>query len=146
MFVGREAVTFGLRAGGPFKLGRRVLQMGLRTREEGLSKSLRTRGEGAFEEAYKIRRRGIRRGLQTREKGRRRRLHPLGEYFITLYTNGKLRTRVTVMLISGAEGHTPKGTGLRVVDSHTGNHRGDDFTPLETFRGFSCAFGMYIPS
>ncbi|GJY41930.1 hypothetical protein Tco_0429200 [Tanacetum coccineum] len=31
-------------------------------------------------------------------------LHPLGEYVITLYTNGKLRTRVTVTLEGGAEG------------------------------------------
>ncbi|GJY00244.1 hypothetical protein Tco_0357262 [Tanacetum coccineum] len=27
---------------------------------------------------------------------------------------------------------TAKGVGLRVADSHTGNHRKDDFTPLET--------------
>ncbi|GJR42504.1 reverse transcriptase domain-containing protein [Tanacetum coccineum] len=31
-------------------------------------------------------------------RGIKRRLHPLGEYIITLYTNGKLRTKVTVML------------------------------------------------
>ncbi|GJT24219.1 hypothetical protein Tco_0894156 [Tanacetum coccineum] len=31
---------------------------------------------------------------------------------------------------------TLKGVGLRVVDSHTGNHREDDFTPLETIRRF----------
>ncbi|GKC08752.1 hypothetical protein Tco_1000362, partial [Tanacetum coccineum] len=70
-------------------------------------------------------------------RGRKRRLYPLGEYFITLYTNGKLRTRVTVTLVSGAEasfiiiclylylnffeGHTLKGVGLRVADSHTGD-------------------------
>ncbi|GKA55991.1 hypothetical protein Tco_0755063 [Tanacetum coccineum] len=30
-----------------------------------------------------------------------------------------------------------KGVGLRVADSHTGNHREDDFTPLETIRRFS---------
>ncbi|GJX10583.1 hypothetical protein Tco_0200442 [Tanacetum coccineum] len=81
------------------------------------------------------------------DRGRRRRLHPLGEYVITLYKNGKLRTKVTVALVSGAEGtffegHTPKGVGLRVADSHTGNHLKDDFTPLETFGGFSSAFGM----
>nr|GEV75157.1 hypothetical protein [Tanacetum cinerariifolium] len=28
--------------------------------------------------------------------------------------------------------HTAKGVGLRVADSYTGNHREDDFTPLET--------------
>ncbi|GJY18177.1 hypothetical protein Tco_0389668 [Tanacetum coccineum] len=33
------------------------------------------------------------------------------------------------------KGHTPKGIGLRVADSHTGNHREDDFTPPETFGG-----------
>ncbi|GJS81562.1 hypothetical protein Tco_0748103 [Tanacetum coccineum] len=31
---------------------------------------------------------------------------------------------------------TAKCVGLRVVDSHTGNHRKDDFTPLETIRRF----------
>ncbi|GJU07448.1 hypothetical protein Tco_1123878 [Tanacetum coccineum] len=36
--------------------------------------------------------------------GRRRRIHPLGKYVITLYTNGKLHTRVTVLrMISEAE-------------------------------------------
>nr|GEU37515.1 reverse transcriptase domain-containing protein [Tanacetum cinerariifolium] len=67
------------------------------------------------------------------DRGRRRRLHPLGGYIITLYTNGKLRTKVTVMLVSRADGHTPKGVGLPVTDSHTGNRREYDFTPLETF-------------
>ncbi|GKA02866.1 hypothetical protein Tco_0675647 [Tanacetum coccineum] len=37
-------------------------------------------------------------------RGRRRRLHPLGGYGVTLYTNGKLRTRVTVTLSSRADG------------------------------------------
>ncbi|GJW11615.1 histone H3.3 isoform X1 [Tanacetum coccineum] len=36
-------------------------------------------------------------------RGRKRRFHPLGEYIITLYTNGKLHTTVTVTLVSGAE-------------------------------------------
>ncbi|GKA63537.1 hypothetical protein Tco_0763143 [Tanacetum coccineum] len=40
------------------------------------------------------------------------------------------------------ERHTPKGVGLRVADSHTGNHREDDFTPPETFKGFPSAFRM----
>ncbi|GJZ06447.1 hypothetical protein Tco_0540240 [Tanacetum coccineum] len=31
---------------------------------------------------------------------------------------------------------TAKGVGLRVVDSHTGNHREDGFTPLETIQRF----------
>ncbi|GKC36614.1 hypothetical protein Tco_1048998, partial [Tanacetum coccineum] len=31
---------------------------------------------------------------------------------------------------------TVKGVGLRVADSHTGNHREDGFTPLETIRMF----------
>ncbi|GJY40668.1 hypothetical protein Tco_0427938 [Tanacetum coccineum] len=31
---------------------------------------------------------------------------------------------------------TAKGVGLRVADSHTGNHREDGFTPLETIRRF----------
>ncbi|GJT86094.1 hypothetical protein Tco_1067811 [Tanacetum coccineum] len=29
---------------------------------------------------------------------------------------------------------TTKGVGLRVADSHTGNHREDGFTPLETIQ------------
>ncbi|GJX78877.1 hypothetical protein Tco_0327026 [Tanacetum coccineum] len=31
---------------------------------------------------------------------------------------------------------TANGMGLRVADSHNGNHREDDFTPLETIRRF----------
>ncbi|GKD15177.1 hypothetical protein Tco_1199584 [Tanacetum coccineum] len=31
---------------------------------------------------------------------------------------------------------TAKGVGLRVADFHTGNHREDGFTPLETIRRF----------
>nr|GEU30692.1 hypothetical protein [Tanacetum cinerariifolium] len=77
-------------------------------------------------------------------RGRKRRLHPLGEYIITLCTSGNLRTRVMVTLISEAGGHTPKGVGLCVADSHTGNHRDDDFTPSKTFEGFPSAFGMWI--
>ncbi|GJT29433.1 hypothetical protein Tco_0909708 [Tanacetum coccineum] len=34
------------------------------------------------------------------------------------------------------EALTAKGMGLRVADSHTGNHREDGFTPLETIRRF----------
>ncbi|GKD76757.1 hypothetical protein Tco_1339378, partial [Tanacetum coccineum] len=37
---------------------------------------------------------------------------------------------------SFVEDLTAKGVGLRVTDSHTGNHRKDDFTPLETIRRF----------
>ncbi|GKF22785.1 hypothetical protein Tco_0075107 [Tanacetum coccineum] len=42
-------------------------------------------------------------GFEEKVKGRKRWLHPLGECIITLYTNGKLRTRVMVMLVSRAE-------------------------------------------
>ncbi|GJU50669.1 probable C-terminal domain small phosphatase [Tanacetum coccineum] len=42
--------------------------------------------------------------LRQHNIGRRCRLHHLGEYVITLYKNGKLRTRVTVTLVGGAEG------------------------------------------
>ncbi|GJY92241.1 hypothetical protein Tco_0508023 [Tanacetum coccineum] len=38
------------------------------------------------------------------------------------------------------EGHTPEGVGLQVTDSFTGNHRRDDFTPLETLRRFLGVF------
>ncbi|GJS61374.1 hypothetical protein Tco_0656158 [Tanacetum coccineum] len=43
------------------------------------------------------------RGFEEKAKGQKRMLHPLREYVITLYTRGKIRTRVTVTLISGAE-------------------------------------------
>ncbi|GJW49703.1 hypothetical protein Tco_0091054, partial [Tanacetum coccineum] len=33
-------------------------------------------------------------------------------------------------------GPTAKGVGLRVASSHTGNHREDDFTPIETIQRF----------
>ncbi|GKC63353.1 hypothetical protein Tco_1095951, partial [Tanacetum coccineum] len=42
---------------------------------------------------------------------------------------------------SFVEDLTAKGVGLRVADSHTGNHREDGFTPLETIRRFLCIFG-----
>ncbi|GJV34057.1 hypothetical protein Tco_1394457 [Tanacetum coccineum] len=44
------------------------------------------------------------RGFFELNGGRRRRLHHLGEYVITLYKNGKLRTIVTVTLVGGVEG------------------------------------------
>nr|GEU54980.1 hypothetical protein [Tanacetum cinerariifolium] len=34
------------------------------------------------------------------------------------------------------EGHTAKGVGLRVADSHIGNHHEDDFMPVETIQRF----------
>nr|GEW59356.1 hypothetical protein [Tanacetum cinerariifolium] len=39
------------------------------------------------------------------------------------------------------EGHIAKGVGLRVENSHTGNHREDDFTPLETIQRFLGVIG-----
>ncbi|GKC68630.1 hypothetical protein Tco_1101228 [Tanacetum coccineum] len=39
------------------------------------------------------------------------------------------------------EGHTAKGVGLRVTNSHIGNHREDDFTLLETIRRFLGVIG-----
>nr|GEW22187.1 integrase, catalytic region, zinc finger, CCHC-type, peptidase aspartic, catalytic [Tanacetum cinerariifolium] len=42
--------------------------------------------------------------FEEKSKGRNKRFHPLGEYVITLYTSGKLCTRVTVTLLSGARG------------------------------------------
>ncbi|GJY20552.1 hypothetical protein Tco_0393118 [Tanacetum coccineum] len=37
---------------------------------------------------------------------------------------------------SFVEDSIANGYGLRVADSHNGNHREDDFTPLETIRRF----------
>ncbi|GKD65690.1 hypothetical protein Tco_1307798, partial [Tanacetum coccineum] len=39
------------------------------------------------------------------------------------------------------EGHTQEDVGIRVADSHTSNHREDDFRPLETIRKFLGVFG-----
>ncbi|GKF11760.1 hypothetical protein Tco_0049686 [Tanacetum coccineum] len=36
---------------------------------------------------------------------------------------------------------TAKGVGIRVVDSHIGNHPKDDFTPLKTIRRLCSVFG-----
>ncbi|GKC23139.1 hypothetical protein Tco_1025289 [Tanacetum coccineum] len=47
---------------------------------------------GAFYGAFKDKAEGL------RGEGRKRRLHPLGEYVSTLYTIGKLHTRVTESL------------------------------------------------
>ncbi|GJU22882.1 hypothetical protein Tco_1156224 [Tanacetum coccineum] len=46
---------------------------------------------------------------------------------------------------SSIEGGTTEGVGLRVANSHTGNHRGDDFTLLETIRRF-LVHGNYKPT
>ncbi|GKC94604.1 hypothetical protein Tco_1160046 [Tanacetum coccineum] len=43
---------------------------------------------------------------------------------------------------SFVEDLTTKGMGLHVADSHTGNHREDDFTPLENIRRF---LGVFSP-
>ncbi|GKA26576.1 hypothetical protein Tco_0712685 [Tanacetum coccineum] len=135
--LGRDASTCMLQTrGGTLEIKRAFEEKGVSTKKVAFKK------KGVFAETG----------------GQRRMIHPLGGYIITLYTNGKLRTRVTVTLVGGAEasfivnclylcpsffkGHTPKGIGLRVADSHTGNHREDDFTPPETFKGFPCAFGM----
>ncbi|GKB20801.1 hypothetical protein Tco_0854724 [Tanacetum coccineum] len=45
------------------------------------------------------------------------------------------------LCLSYVEGHTAKGVGLCVTDSHTDNHREDDFTPLETIRRFLGVIG-----
>ncbi|GKD23256.1 hypothetical protein Tco_1224959, partial [Tanacetum coccineum] len=39
------------------------------------------------------------------------------------------------------EGHTAKGVGLQVANSHIGNHREDAFTPLETIQRFLGVIG-----
>ncbi|GJR06623.1 hypothetical protein Tco_0529607 [Tanacetum coccineum] len=100
--------------------------------DQGLLRGLRGEGQGVFEEKvggfdrafYEEKAKGSSRRwpgvFSELNRGRKRRLHPLGEYIITLYTNGKLRTRVMVMLVSRAKEHTPIGVGLRVADSHTG--------------------------
>ncbi|GJU48108.1 hypothetical protein Tco_1217663 [Tanacetum coccineum] len=64
---------------------------------------------GAFERAFELRK-GIYRLDSMSVLAEGRRLHPLGEYVITLYTNGKLRTRMTVMLISEAESTSSSST------------------------------------
>nr|GFB09010.1 GDSL esterase/lipase At1g28580-like [Tanacetum cinerariifolium] len=42
---------------------------------------------------------------------------------------------------SFVEDLTAKDMGLRMADSHTGNHHKYDFTPLEAIRRFLCIFG-----
>ncbi|GKB44075.1 hypothetical protein Tco_0889017 [Tanacetum coccineum] len=39
---------------------------------------------------------------------------------------------------------TAKGVGLRVVDSHTGNHREDSFMPLETIRRYPTSVYVFL--
>ncbi|GKE72299.1 hypothetical protein Tco_1534340 [Tanacetum coccineum] len=117
----------------------------LRGLQQGLRRGLRGAFYGAFYRAFEEKARVFKEKagvFSELNKGRKHRLHPLGDYIITLYTNGKLCIRVTVMLVSGTKVHTPKGVGFRVADSHTGNHPEDDFTPPETFEGFPSAFGM----
>ncbi|GJU31203.1 hypothetical protein Tco_1174792 [Tanacetum coccineum] len=81
----------------------RGLQRRLRTWEEGLSKGHPNSRE--------------------RSTGRMRRLHPLGEYVITLYTNGKLRTRVTVthVIIAFAVGKLKGYTNATRINNNKDN-------------------------
>ncbi|GJX77507.1 ribonuclease H-like domain-containing protein [Tanacetum coccineum] len=65
--------------------------------------TFRLRGR-AFYEAFNRAFDGAFKGSSELDRGRRRRLHPLREYVISIYTNDKLHTRVTVTLISEAEG------------------------------------------
>ncbi|GJW88322.1 retrovirus-related pol polyprotein from transposon TNT 1-94 [Tanacetum coccineum] len=46
-----------------------------------------------------------------------------------------------VMPENSIEWGTAEGVGLRVANSHTGNHPGDDFTPLETIQRFLGVIG-----
>ncbi|GJW08493.1 hypothetical protein Tco_1570916 [Tanacetum coccineum] len=73
-----------------------------------------------------------------------------GIVYHDLYLDGKaLVERVNVgfnltksdLCLSFVEDLTAKGVGLRVADTHTGNHCEDDFTPLETIRRFLGIFG-----
>ncbi|GJY95728.1 hypothetical protein Tco_0512089 [Tanacetum coccineum] len=68
------------------------------------------------------------------------------ELYTTFFTlAGKLRWRRRSWVFdlnksdicpSFVEGLTAKGLGLRVADSHTGNHLEDSFTPLETIQSY----------
>nr|GEU32747.1 putative reverse transcriptase domain-containing protein [Tanacetum cinerariifolium] len=108
-FISRDALTLRLREGAFYEAFDRAF-------DGAFYKAFEEKAEGLRREGRRDSRRrpGVFFELNT---GRKRRLHPLGEYIITLYTNG----------------HTPKGIGLRVADSHTDNHREDDFMPLKTF-------------
>ncbi|GJS23268.1 zinc finger, CCHC-type containing protein [Tanacetum coccineum] len=75
----------------------------------GLLQGLQGEGRGASRRRPRV--------FSELNRGRKRRLHPLGEYIITLYTNGKLRTRVTVMLVSGAKGFRQK-EGVNYFDTY----------------------------
>nr|GEU42207.1 hypothetical protein [Tanacetum cinerariifolium] len=49
---------------------------------------------------------------------------------------GRMSSLPLVMPKNSIEWGTSEGVSLRVTNSHIGNHRGDDFTPLETIRMF----------
>ncbi|GKB61654.1 retrovirus-related pol polyprotein from transposon TNT 1-94 [Tanacetum coccineum] len=54
------------------------------------------------------------------------------------------KTKLTMKLVSWINRQmrsTANGAGLRVADSHTGNHPEDDFMPLETIRRLCSVFG-----
>ncbi|GKD36076.1 hypothetical protein Tco_1251585 [Tanacetum coccineum] len=89
LFIGRDASTLRLRGGAFYGTFDRAFNRAFEGPSTGPSTGPSRRRPGVFSEL---------------NRGRKRRLHPLGEYIITLYTNGKLCTRVMVTLRSRAEG------------------------------------------
>ncbi|GKE23727.1 hypothetical protein Tco_1435239, partial [Tanacetum coccineum] len=58
----------------------------------------------------------------------------LGEKALVKRENVRFDLTKSDLCPSFVEDYTAKGVGLRVADSHTGNHCKDDFTTLETIR------------
>ncbi|GJY88246.1 reverse transcriptase domain-containing protein [Tanacetum coccineum] len=86
----------------------RILKEGLRGEGQGVFQG---EGQGPSKGLLTGVGRGLIRGFEERSgasQGIKHRLHPLGEYIITLYTNGKLHTKVTVNARSGRGGAAVK--------------------------------------
>ncbi|GJX59046.1 hypothetical protein Tco_0290436 [Tanacetum coccineum] len=99
---------------------------------------LREEGMGLHEEGQRLRGEGQR--LHGEGQGLLRTQQRLDS--VSVLGEASFIINCLYLCLSFSKGHTLKGVGLRVADSHTSNHRKDGFTPLETFGGFPIAFGV----
>ncbi|GJT21618.1 hypothetical protein Tco_0891555 [Tanacetum coccineum] len=133
----RKAFSVHLGEGNPLSSGRRVL---LSLKGQWYLPSLWEVGEAS---SYK----GVSRQSLWREahglsiEKTRRLLVGEGDSLLRYSEVPDLRKRKSGKTAKFFRRPTAKGVGLRLADSHTGNHPEDDFTPLETIRRLCSVFG-----
>ncbi|GJY91701.1 hypothetical protein Tco_0507483 [Tanacetum coccineum] len=132
--AGKSDISESISSRGSTSVSREAVTFKLRTRGGGASELVEEGPSNSGGGASKLERTGLRRVFRTREKG------PLN----STESQASFIRACLYICISFSEGHTPKGVGLRVADSLTGNNCKDDFMPLETFRGDALAEALFI--